>query len=193
MKSSLTILIVTDSKSDYKTVCTEIEKHSKNYNLIHAANFEALVAQKVDAIFAVVADYAIQSTSIIKVLSYFNEATHKKPVIVYSSSNTDKIPDEVFKLGAVDYMDMNKLPRLYYSIEKERVQFQFEQDMIKLKKDYKAFEHSLEEQNYLIKQLIEASSNPIFYKNSKGIYLECNKAFSEFIGKSKKEINFFSQ
>jgi PAS domain S-box-containing protein len=36
--------------------------------------------------------------------------------------------------------------------------------------------------------LIETIPNPIFYKDANGVYVDCNKAFTELIGKTKEEI-----
>jgi PAS domain S-box-containing protein len=52
----------------------------------------------------------------------------------------------------------------------------------------KLAEQKLQEQLAFLQTLLDAIPSPIFYKDTKGIYLGCNKAFAEFNGLSKKEI-----
>lgn len=46
----------------------------------------------------------------------------------------------------------------------------------------------LVEQHALLHGLIDAIPDPIYYKDSRGLYLGCNKAYSEFVGKEEDEI-----
>ena len=50
--------------------------------------------------------------------------------------------------------------------------------------------HASEQSNMLkfLHQLMKAIPNPIFYKNTAGDYLGCNKAFEEFVGRSKEQL-----
>jgi diguanylate cyclase (GGDEF)-like protein/PAS domain S-box-containing protein len=50
--------------------------------------------------------------------------------------------------------------------------------------------HGSEQGNMLefLQQLMDAIPNPIFYKNTAGSYLGCNKAFEEFMGRPKEEL-----
>ena len=54
--------------------------------------------------------------------------------------------------------------------------------------EQKNYETALKEQTDFLNALIETISNPIFYKDSHGRYTGCNKAFENFIGKSRSEI-----
>lgn len=47
---------------------------------------------------------------------------------------------------------------------------------------------ALEGQLSFLQQLIDAIPSPIFYKNTKGVYLGCNKAFESFTGLAKEEL-----
>ncbi len=49
-------------------------------------------------------------------------------------------------------------------------------------------EVELSEQLNFIEQLINAIPNPLFYKDTQGRYLGCNKAFEQYIGRPRKEI-----
>ena len=48
--------------------------------------------------------------------------------------------------------------------------------------------NALREQLNFLQQLIDAMPNPIFYKNTKGVYLGCNRAFETSTGLTKEKI-----
>ncbi len=52
----------------------------------------------------------------------------------------------------------------------------------------KRAEEALEEQNNFLQQLINTIPNPVYYKDTRGVYLGCNRAFQEFLGRTKEEI-----
>ncbi|MDD5259666.1 MAG: PAS domain S-box protein, partial [bacterium] len=54
--------------------------------------------------------------------------------------------------------------------------------------DIEETKNKLTNQLAFIQQLLEAIPNPVFYKDTKGIYLGCNQSFERFLGKSKEEI-----
>ncbi len=49
-------------------------------------------------------------------------------------------------------------------------------------------EFKLRQKALLLRSLVESISIPVFYKDAKGVFLGCNKAFEEYIGKSKDQI-----
>jgi diguanylate cyclase (GGDEF)-like protein/PAS domain S-box-containing protein len=49
-------------------------------------------------------------------------------------------------------------------------------------------EQEVESQLHFIEQLIDAIPNPMYYKDEHGYYLGCNRAFEEYIGKTRQEI-----
>jgi PAS domain S-box-containing protein len=54
--------------------------------------------------------------------------------------------------------------------------------------DRKRVDEALERQLKMIESLLDAIPVPVFYKNVRGIYTGCNRAFATFIGKPKDEI-----
>lgn len=54
--------------------------------------------------------------------------------------------------------------------------------------DRKQAEDELQEQLHFLQELMDAIPNPIFFKNTSGVYLGCNKAFEGFLGLKKLEI-----
>ena len=51
-----------------------------------------------------------------------------------------------------------------------------------------ATELALSDQLQFLQVLVDAIPAPIFYKNAKGVYTGCNRAFEEFLGKRREEI-----
>ncbi|MFZ5642847.1 MAG: diguanylate cyclase domain-containing protein [Bacillota bacterium] len=64
------------------------------------------------------------------------------------------------------------------------VRFEFAVDVTKRKRA----EENLLEQLQFVQLLIDTIPNPLFYKDIKGLYKGCNKAFGEFLGLNKEEI-----
>lgn len=60
----------------------------------------------------------------------------------------------------------------------------FVQDM----SDEKRLEQALEDSLAFLERLLEAVPNPIWVKNTEGIFLTCNKAFEDFVGLSRDQI-----
>ena len=54
--------------------------------------------------------------------------------------------------------------------------------------DKEAIEMTLSDQLHFLQILIDAIPAPIFYKNAKGVYTGCNRAFESFLGKDRKDI-----
>jgi diguanylate cyclase (GGDEF)-like protein/PAS domain S-box-containing protein len=49
-------------------------------------------------------------------------------------------------------------------------------------------EHNRQDDLHLVEQLIDTIPNPVFYKDAVGRYLGCNRAFTEYVGKTKQEL-----
>lgn len=52
----------------------------------------------------------------------------------------------------------------------------------------KQAEDRLKEHDHFLQQLSDTIPNPIYYKNEKGVYLGCNRAFQEFVGLPREKI-----
>ena len=52
----------------------------------------------------------------------------------------------------------------------------------------KRAQSALRDQSFFLQRMIDSIPNPIFYKDCMGLYQGCNKAFEEFLGKTKKEV-----
>lgn len=54
--------------------------------------------------------------------------------------------------------------------------------------EQKKAEEELKRQHGLLESLMDAMPSPVFFKDTSGIYLGCNKAFEEYLGRDKDEI-----
>lgn len=54
--------------------------------------------------------------------------------------------------------------------------------------DRKQAEDDLQEQLHFLQELINAIPNPVYFKNTSGMYLGCNRAYEEFFGVRKKDL-----
>jgi PAS domain S-box-containing protein len=52
----------------------------------------------------------------------------------------------------------------------------------------KRAEQLLQDQFHFVNQLLEAMPNPVFFKDEQGRYLGCNRAFEEYIGRTREEL-----
>ncbi|MDD4956858.1 MAG: PAS domain S-box protein [Candidatus Omnitrophica bacterium] len=85
--------------------------------------------------------------------------------------------------GGNKWLYVNKIP---YRDDGGKIRgvIAFASDITDMMKDFYRAEQDLE----LLQTIIDAIPNPVFYKNSIGMYMGCNKAFMEFVGKRKEEI-----
>ncbi|QKX16105.1 ATP-binding protein [Microbulbifer sp. YPW1] len=66
----------------------------------------------------------------------------------------------------------------------EKLNTEYQRELL----EREATELALSDQLQFLQILIDAIPAPIFYKNAKGIYTGCNRAFEEFLGKGREDI-----
>ncbi|MBI9066641.1 MAG: PAS domain S-box protein [Salinivirgaceae bacterium] len=188
MDKEINILFIDDSIDDVEILKLEIQK--EGYTIVGdiAKTDEEIKRLQINSYDIIILDYTLHSFSALNVLKILKKQNNQTPIIVVSNAQISDVSPEIFQLGANDFINKNKLNRLVYSIEREIEQQKHRQELTKLKLEFESHQQVLDEQNQLINQLIEATSNPIFYKNKKGIYLGCNQAFANFIGRKKEDI-----
>jgi len=59
---------------------------------------------------------------------------------------------------------------------------------VKYEKRLKKSEEKLKKSLEFTNQLINTIPNPVFYKDMKGLYIDCSKAFEEYLGRTREEI-----
>jgi len=98
------------------------------------------------------------------------------PIIFLTGQGTEKIAVQSFKNGAFDY------------ILKSEITGELLRKSIIKGIEKREFERTEKTHNEFIKTMVDIIPAPLFYKNRKGIYIGCNRAFEDFIGKSKEKI-----
>ena len=66
----------------------------------------------------------------------------------------------------------------------EKLNTQYQRELLEREET----EMALSDQLQFLQILVDSIPAPIFYKNAKGIYTGCNRAFEEFLGKQREEI-----
>lgn len=97
--------------------------------------------------------------------------------------------DEIGEL-AVDFNKMVKnLKDLYHRIENHTNELELiNQKLFKEIRYRKRVESTLNESKIFLEILLETIPNPIFYKDSIGVYLGCNKAFEDYLSMDRHDI-----
>ncbi len=83
---------------------------------------------------------------------------------------------------------MNKSFLLYVQDKTSLLQISKALTHFKIEHDIKENEQRLDTESYYLQTLLNALPNPIFYKDEKGFYTGCNKAFEEMFGLQKEDI-----
>ncbi|MBN2733234.1 MAG: PAS domain S-box protein [Methanomicrobiaceae archaeon] len=114
--------------------------------------------------------------------------------VIESNEQLNERIKSIDKTGELDYdtehfrKDGSKIP-LHINVkimdwEGRKILLNISTDLTERKKS----ERLLKEKNLFLQQLIDTIPNPIFYKDSEGKYLGCNKAFEEYTGLLKEKV-----
>lgn len=122
-------------------------------------------------------DYNFPTMTGIEFLQNFNSQENiDTPIIFLTGQGNEKIAIESFKSGAFDYIIKSEISSL---LLKKTIQKAIE------KRDFQRKEKAY---NELITTIVELIPVPLFYKDKKSVFLGCNKAYEDLVGKSKKEV-----
>ena len=153
-------------------------KLNSKYRIVDFTNpEEALKKLTQDTVDCIILDYYFPVMNGLEFITEFRSNQKvDTPIIFLTGQGNEKVAVESIKTGAFDYIIKSEIsgPLLNKSIIKG-IQ----------KRDFDSKEKSY---NEFIKTMVDIIPVPLFYKDSKGSYLGCNKAFEDFIGKSKEEI-----
>lgn len=123
-----------------------------------------------------------------EIVDFINDTNRAIRVIIISESIDKSLLKLSLKESKIDLVTKDRTSQVAYSIIKcyqktiTLNQSEFAQkEIIRLQKT------QTEHDNFL-NQVIESTSNPIFYKGTEGRYFGCNTAFANFIGLPKDEI-----
>lgn len=136
----------------------------------------------------ILCDCDSEKKDIEEIVDFINDTNRPIRVIIISESIDKSLLKLSLKESKVDLTTKDRSNQVAYSIIKcyqktiTLNQSEFAQkELMRLQKT------QTEHDNFL-NQVIESTSNPIFYKGSEGRYFGCNTAFANFIGLPKDEI-----
>ncbi|HBW36845.1 MAG TPA: hypothetical protein DEF89_16695 [Desulfosporosinus sp.] len=172
------IAIIDDNLDDIFAIKKMLSKQNSEYIIVEYTNpEEALIELTQDTVDCIILDYYFPAMNGLEFITEFR--SYQKidtPIIFLTGQGNEKIAVESIKMGAFDYIVKSEISGtlLNKSIMKGIQKRDF---------DYKEKSY-----NEFIKTMIDIIPVPLFYKDRKGSYLGCNKAFETFIGKDKEEI-----
>lgn len=172
-------ILIVDNNQEYIDSLTLLLKKGKGEYDIACCNGvdEAIYYLKYNRVDCLIFDYAFpQKTAHDFLRFYLRKKKVSPPVIILTGEGNEKIAIESLKLGAVDYLNKETLE--IYALERA-IAYGIEKNFADMKEaGYKD----------LLLALVNAIPDPLTYKNSKGVYLGCNKAFEDFLGLAKVDI-----
>ncbi|SPF33032.1 hypothetical protein SBF1_1190001 [Candidatus Desulfosporosinus infrequens] len=138
---------------------------------------DALEQLPQNAVDCIILDYNLPVMNGLEFIAQFRcKQKVDTPIIVLTGQGSEKIAAKSIKHGVSDYIVKSEINGgLLHKAIIKGIQ----------KKEMESKEKSY---NEFIKTIIEVIPIPLFYKNREGSYLGCNKAFENFMGKSKEEI-----
>ena len=172
------IAIIDDNPDDIFAIKKMLLKINSEYEIVDFTNpEEALKLLKQDTVDCIILDYYFPVMNGLEFITEFrSNQKNDTPIIFLTGHGNEKIAVESIKTGAFDYIIKSEISGALLN-----------KSIIKgiQKRDFDIKEKSY---NEFIKTMVDIIPVPLFYKDRKGSYLGCNKAFEDFIGKSKEEI-----
>ncbi|HJV35269.1 sensor domain-containing diguanylate cyclase [Geomonas sp.] len=182
MESVLRALIVEDAPEDARLMVRELEKEGFRvqwHQVDNAADLrDALEQSSWDVILC---DYNLPGFSGLAALEMATQKGSDTPFIMISGKVGEEKAAEAMRAGAHDFLLKGNLSRLVPAVKRELAE-------AVVRREHRRAERELREKLDFIQVLIDTLPTPIFYNDSRGLYLGCNKAFEEQIGMKRGEI-----
>lgn len=129
----------------------------------------------------ILADYQLPMYDGMAALMLAQEVCPDVPFIFVSGAMGEEAAIEALTKGSTDYVLKQNLSRLAPAVERALLEAQN-------RKERKQAQIRLREQFLFLRQLLDSIPIPVYYKDTQGLYLDCNAAFVTFIGLPKKDI-----
>uniref|UniRef100_A0A831UA93 Diguanylate cyclase n=1 Tax=Geobacter metallireducens TaxID=28232 RepID=A0A831UA93_GEOME len=181
MNRTLHVLIIEDSEDDCFFLVRALKKE---YEIVHErvdtenALRSALGRENWDIVLS---DYFMPQFDALAALTILQEMNLDLPFIIVSGRIGEIEAVKAMKAGAHDYIMKGDFTRLMPAIRRELRE-------AAIREERRQAERDLREQLHFRQVLIDSIPAPIFFKDAKGVFLGCNKAFETFSGLSQKEI-----
>lgn len=175
MNPPLRILIIEDSEDDCLLLVRVLKREFDiSYLRVETAP-DMIKALDEKAWDIVISDYFMPQFDAINALSTLQERNLDLPFIIVSGKIGEIQAVKAMKAGAHDYIMKGDLTRLVPAIRRELRE-------AAVREERRQAEKSLREQLHFRQALIDAIPTPIFFKDTDGIFLGCNRAFEAFSG-----------
>ncbi|RJR36063.1 MAG: response regulator [Deltaproteobacteria bacterium] len=129
----------------------------------------------------ILADYRLPGYNGMSALRLVQEIGIEIPFIFVSGTMGEEAAIEGLREGATDYVLKQKLARLAPAVKRALLE-------VENRRERQRAERSLAVQFQFLQLLMDTIPSPIFYKDVNGVYLGCNQALAEFLGRPKEEI-----
>jgi len=178
----LRILIVDDSSTDAELVLQELRSGGFEPSF-RRVDTEATLSAALDTNEwdIIVVDNGIPQFSGLEALRLAREKNPDIPLIMLSSRAGEVAAVEAMKAGAHDYIMKDNLGRLVAAVGRELQESEE-------RRERRRAEQALEEHAHFMRVLLDAIPTPIFYKDTIGMFLGCNKAFEAVMGIPREQI-----
>jgi len=195
------ILCIDDDDADRMNLVAYLE--DSGYIVLEAANGRAgLDVFRAEHPDLILVDLRMPVMGGMEVVAHMREEAPGVPVIVVSGAGILEEAVEALRRGAWDYvtkpvLDMRVLEHaVMKALERarllderqryqERLEFEVEARTRELRvsnEQLRSTQSELEDKSLFLETLIESLPNPLFYKTLDGVYIGCNKAFSQLLG-----------
>ncbi len=184
MSDIIRILYIDDYDLDRELVKDALEKEHGGFDVLEASNrqeFELLLkTRKFDVVLS---DFNIAGFEGLQVLDAVRNYNPRIPVIIVTGTGSEEIAVKAMQQGASNYVikrahQIRRLPQtILAAIEKQN-----------LRDQRTRAEEKIREQHHFLQFLMDSIPISVFYKDKDGIYIGCNRAFADFMGKSKEDI-----
>ncbi|HTX18076.1 MAG TPA: PAS domain S-box protein [Bacteroidota bacterium] len=181
MANELSVLIVEDSENDAALIMRQLEKaqyavRSERVESSHGMK-EALSRSKWDLILS---DYSLPRFDALSALKLLLESGQDIPFIVVSGTIGEETAVELMRAGAHDYVMKDKLSRLVPVVRRELAES-------RVRLERRMTEHSLQESEARLRNLIQTARDVIFTISPDGIFTTLNPAFETLTGWQRSE------
>lgn len=173
----LKIAVIDDNPDDIFIIRRMLLKVKLDFHVVDFTNpHQALDELSLYSVDCILLDFNFPEMSGLDFLKAFRKTISDTPIILLTGQGNEKIAVDALKNGAFDYLLKNELSEKILT------------DTIFTAIRTRDHERILKSNHEFVKKLIDVTPVPLYYKDKKGTFLECNQAFEAFVGKSREDI-----
>ncbi len=136
----------------------------------------------------VLADYKLPGFDAPAALEIVKERAPHIPLICVSGTIGEEKAVAIVREGAADCVLKDRLARLPLAVERTLADAERERAQRRAEEALQEKSAELARQAGFLATLLDTIPSPVFYKDAEGVYLGCNRAFEELLGRPRDEI-----